>query len=255
MKQYIKRLVRKMLHPLVLKLGYEEKRVANSPDLLDEFCHLLLTLDFKPLHIVDVGANHGNWTRSALRYFPDAYYTLLEPQHWLEKSISDLLAKNKKISFNPVGAGSQAGSFKFTVVDRDDSSSFRFTDADAQKHGFSQIDVPVVTLNSFINELNRPVPDIVKIDAEGLDIEVLKGASGFFGKTEIFMVEAGVGSTAIENSFLNIINFMDQHNYRLFDITDINRPFDLKVLWLTELVFVRKNGIIDGSAHMAAGTI
>jgi hypothetical protein len=31
-----------------------------------------------------------------------------------------------------------------------------------------------------------------KIDAEGLDLEVLKGASNYFGKTEIFMVEAGV---------------------------------------------------------------
>ena len=38
---------------------------------------------------------------------------------------------------------------------------------------------------------------------------------------------------------------MDENNYRLFDITDIIRPFQSQVLWLVELVFVKKNGFID----------
>ena len=38
---------------------------------------------------------------------------------------------------------------------------------------------------------------------------------------------------------------MDENNYRLFEITDINRPFQPQVLWLVELVFVKKNGFID----------
>jgi hypothetical protein len=38
---------------------------------------------------------------------------------------------------------------------------------------------------------------------------------------------------------------MNEKGYRLFEITDINRPFQLQVLWLAELVFVKKNGIID----------
>jgi hypothetical protein len=41
-----------------------------------------------------------------------------------------------------------------------------------------------------------------KIDAEGLDLEVLKGASNYFGKTEIFMVEAGVLSQNLIIAFL-----------------------------------------------------
>ena len=38
---------------------------------------------------------------------------------------------------------------------------------------------------------------------------------------------------------------MDENNYRLFEITDLNRPFQPKVLWLVELVFVLKDGYID----------
>ncbi|MFZ3273450.1 MAG: FkbM family methyltransferase, partial [Lutibacter sp.] len=127
----------------------------------------------------------------------------------------------------------------------DDSCSFRYTEEEAKVAGFEQIEIPVVTLNKLLADSDLPIPDIIKIDAEGLDLEVLKGASNLFGKTEIFMVEAGVVNKIFDNSFLKLINFMDQNNYRLFDITDINRPFQPKVLWLVELVFVKKDGYID----------
>ena len=145
----------------------------------------------------------------------------------------------------PVGAGEKAGSFKFTIVDRDDSCSFRYSEEDASKNGYKQVDVPITTLNEVVKKENSPFPDLVKIDAEGLDIEVLKGASDLFGKTEVFMVEAGVLNKEFDNSFLKIISFMDKKGYRLFEITDLNRPFKLKVLWLVELAFVKKNGIVD----------
>jgi FkbM family methyltransferase len=202
-------------------------------------------MGFTPHHIVDVGANHGTWTREALRYFPDAYYTLLEPQNWLKKSFQDILDANSKVQYYPVGAGELEGSFPFTIVDRDDSCSFSYSQEEAKASGFEQIEIPVVTLNNLLANSELPVPDIIKIDAEGLDIDVLKGASTFFGKTEIFMVEAGVVNKSFDNSFLKLINFMDENNYRLFEITDLNRPFQPQVLWLVELVFVKKNGFID----------
>lgn len=243
MKQTIKKILVKLFDPLAVKLGYNNSYGKNS--LLNNFYTILENVKFTPKHIVDVGANHGTWTREALQYFPDAYYSLLEPQYWMEDSIKDILKSNSKVTFNAVGAGEKPGNFKFTIVDRDDSCSFRYTEEEAQKLGFKQVVIPVVTLNKFINESNLPVPDIIKIDAEGLDIEVLKGASDFFGKTEIFMVEAGVVIKEFDNSFLKMINFMDQNGYRLFDITDLNRPFFPPVLWLVEIVFVKKGGFID----------
>jgi len=237
----------KIIESIFLKLGYKRNKEANNDknDLLLNFYKTLKQFGFNPNHIVDIGANHGTWTRLALRYFPDAYYTLVEPQGWLKNSMLDLLENNKKIHFHPVGAGEKKGSFNFTIADRDDSCSFRYTKEEAEKEGFKQIEIPVVTLNDLFSDSDLPVPDIIKIDAEGLDIEVLKGASNFFGKTEIFMVEAGVVNKTFSNSFLKLINFMDENNYRLFEITDLNRPFTPNVLWLVELVFVKKNGFID----------
>jgi hypothetical protein len=85
----------------------------------------------------------------------------------------------------------------------------------------------------------------IKIDAEGLDLEVLEGASSFFGKTEIFKIEASVVSKVYDNDVLKVLNYMDSKGYRLFEITDLNRPSSNQVLWLVELAFVKKGGIVD----------
>lgn len=226
----------------------KNKKTENLSDknyLLDNFYNNLKLFDFQPKHIVDIGANHGTWTREALIHFPNSHYTLIEPQYWLKSSIQDVIDANPKVQFHAFGAGEKEGTFMFTIVDRDDSCSFRYTKEEADKEGFKQVEIPVTTLNNLLAKSDLPIPDIIKIDAEGLDIEVLKGASDFFGKTEIFMVEAGVVNKMFENSFLNIINFMDEKGYRLYEITDLNRPFVPKVLWLVELVFVLKNGYID----------
>ena len=145
-------------------------------------------MGFEPKHVLDVGANHGTWTREALKYFPNIYFTLLEPQEWLKESFQDVLKNNDKIEFLPVGAGEKSGSFKFTIVDRDDSCTFRYTEDEARKKNYKQVDVPIITLNEVAKNKDKPFPDLVKIDAEGLDIEVLKGASDLLGKTELFMV-------------------------------------------------------------------
>ncbi len=252
-KNLIKEFLLWLLTPLNKRLGFVKSGNANSKDnLLDNFWTTLVKIGFKPLHIVDVGANHGTWTRVALKYFPKANFTLLEPQARMRESITDLLERNRKISFNAVGAGSISGTFKFTIVERDDSCSFIYTEEDALALGYEQIDVPIVTLNEFLSVADLPFPDIIKIDAEGLDIEVLKGASTFFGRTEIFIVEAGVVNKSIKNSFLDIIKFMDDKEYRLFEITDINRPLRTQVLWLVELVFVKKNGFIDAKSFISS---
>ena len=249
MKKVIKKVALKLFDPIAQRLGYQPLSVINRMNekgsLLNNFYTVLKQIKFEPKHIVDIGANHGTWTRTAIGFFPDAFYTLIEPQGWLKDSIKDLMDHNSKIEFHPVGAGAKPGIFKFTIANRDDSSSFKFTETEAIESGFKQIDIPVVTVNQLLEASKLPVPDLIKIDAEGLDIDVLNGADNYFGKTEVFMVEVGVVIKDFENSFLAMINFMDSKGYRLFEITDLNRPLPIKILWLAELVFVKKGGFID----------
>lgn len=250
MKKRIKNLIKKTVRPFFSALGYELKGSSavsefDKNTLLSTLFTNFKTMGFVPKHIIDVGANHGTWTRTTLTHFPDAHYTLLEPQGWLQSSFQDLLDHYPKLSFHAVGAGKTSGSFQFTIVDRDDSCSFRFTEAEAKAKGYQQVTVPIVTLDELVATRTSPFPDLVKIDAEGLDLAVLEGASTLFGTTEVFLVEAGVVNSLFENSILKMLQFMDSKGYRLFEITDLNRPFSPSVLWLVELAFIKKNGLLD----------
>lgn len=83
-----------------------------------------------------------------MKIFPNAYYTLFEPQRELQKYMSDFLGG--KIECNAVGVGSSSGTFKFTIVDRDDSCNFLMTEEEANKNIMKQVDIDIVTLNSFL---------------------------------------------------------------------------------------------------------
>ncbi len=214
--------------------------VENKESLLITFYNNLKAAKFYPKNVVDVGANTGTWTRELLHHFPDAHVLMVEPQISLQKHSLDV--QNENVQFVNCGASNKNDTLLFTIHERDDSCSFIYTQEEAKAMGLEQIEIPVKTLNSIIKENNFPTPDIIKIDAEGLDLEVIEGASDFYGKTEIFLVEASVCCTTYKNTVAKIVKLMDQCGYQMFEITDLNRPFsNTPVLWLIEIAFVKNN--------------
>ena len=92
--------MKRAIHSLFKLLGYRVVRIedgdAGGPRASERLGPLLAALrelGFAPRHIVDVGANHGLWTREAITFFPDAHYTLVEPQDELKRDIQDLLGR------------------------------------------------------------------------------------------------------------------------------------------------------------------
>lgn len=163
----------------------------------------------------------------------------------MKKDIDANLSTNTNISVYYVGAGDRDETLKFTMHNRDDSRSFLYSEADASSLGFEQVELPIVRLDNFIEQNNLPTPDILKIDAEGYDLKVLKGAGKFLSKVEVILVEVGVMNKVIPNNVKEVIDFMDEKGFTLFEITDLNRPFENNILWLCEFVFIKKNGKLD----------
>lgn len=196
-------------------------------------------LGFGPKHIVDVGANRGNWTRVALKYFPDAAYTLVEPQIELRAYIRDLEERGCRIRWVHAGAADTPGFLPLTIRERDDGSNFGVSEEEAIAAGFRRTTVEIRTVNEIVASGNFPSPEIVKIDAEGFDLKVLAGASELIGKTEVIFIEVSVRGSW-ENNVLDVMNRMAEHGYVLLDVTDLNRSPKYGVLWLAELAFLRK---------------
>jgi len=232
--------MKRHLQAVLRKFGYRLIRVANAPkDGLSCFFEAIQRAGFAPRHIVDVGAYRGAWTRSAIRFFPKAQYTLIEPQYHLKVHTQDLFATGYKIRWVNAAAGDQAGTFPFTIASRDGSSSLVFTQNEAPASAAHRVLVQVITLNDLFPSGTEPFPDLVKIDAEGFDLKVLAGASELLGKTDVFLIEAMVCGP-YENSALEVMEFMADAGYRLIDITSLERSPRHGVLWLCELAFQRK---------------
>jgi FkbM family methyltransferase len=233
--------MKRLLQSLLGKFGFRLVRLNDGPRPsagLDLFFSSLQRLGFAPRHILDVGANRGVWTREALKYFPDARYTLVEPQDQLKTHIQDLLDRGCKIQWINAGAAEKSGTMPMSISGRDDSTTFVLTDRYGHSTGSQLATIPVKTLNEIIAASSAGMPEMVKIDAEGFDLKVLAGASNLLGKTEIFLVEAVVCGN-YENSAAAVIHFMTTAGYRLIDITDLNRSPKHGVLWLCELAFLR----------------
>ena len=216
---------------------------SDKDILLNNFYSILKSIQYEPIHVLDIGANKGTWTRHMLKFFPNSQYSLFEPQYWMKENVIDIL--NSNIKFYPFGMGDKKDTLNFTIVERDDSCNFLMSEVEAKNLGYNQIKVDITTVNDFIKEGKLKIPDFIKIDAEGLDLKVLKGASDCFGITEVFMVEVGVSNSNFDNSVLNVVKFMDENGYKMFEITDLNRPFSSNILWLMEIAFIKKNGFID----------
>jgi FkbM family methyltransferase len=215
----------------------------NKKNLLNTFYKNIKIAGFNPTFIVDIGANTGTWTREFISFFANTKVLMIEPQEWLVPHFQDILCGN--IFYLPCGVSNKNDILKFTLHERDDSCSFIYSEEEAKKMGLEQKEIPVKTLNSIIAEGNFPVPDIIKIDAEGFDLEVIEGASDFYGKTEIFLVEASVCNNVYRNTVAKIISKMDECGYLMYEITDMNRPFEESpILWLIEIAFVKKDGYI-----------
>lgn len=222
-------------------LGYRLVPLTNLQFYsLEQFFGLLKHSSFTPIHIWDVGANHGIWTRTAIRYFPHAEYTLIEPQDALKVHVQDLIRGGHKLRWINAGAGNTTGTLPFYIATSDQSSSFLDVPR-IKEEAVRRIEVPLRTLKEIRATLSLPIPDMLKIDAEGLDLKVLEGATDLLGHTEIVLAEGSIGQLDFENTAGALIDTMDDYGYRLIDITDVVRSPNHGAMWLGEFAFLLKS--------------
>ncbi|MDL5363937.1 FkbM family methyltransferase [Halalkalicoccus sp. NIPERK01] len=130
--------------------------------------------------VVDVGANTGVYSLSVAAEYPAATVVAIEPNPEIAKTLRANVAASDfedRIRSLEVGLGAENGSLPFYRSSYHELSSFnRFN---AERWGARVVsveDVPIRTLDSFVEGGEVPPPDHLKIDVEGFGLDVLRGA-------------------------------------------------------------------------------
>ena len=142
-----------------------------------------------PQVIVDVGANHGGWSREVSSVFRSARFYLIEPQEEMRPFLDDFCSKTEGSKWFLGGAGAEVGHRDLTVWEDFQGSAFLSPAVEALVPDMRQRRVPIFTIDHLISSGEIPIPDLVKIDVQGYEMEVLQGCMRCFGKTDLFIID------------------------------------------------------------------
>jgi FkbM family methyltransferase len=169
-------------HPLELRLHY--------PDIGD------MRLPPEPV-VFDVGSNTGQFAESFLAWRPRAYVHAFEPQVSALEAMQSLLGAYERVRFNAFALGAEPCTRNFFVSRFDQASSF-LPNGEVLARGVGgidfttreQIEVEIHTLADYVREQGIARIDLLKLDVQGFEIEVFKGAVPVLDRVDWIYSEA-----------------------------------------------------------------
>ncbi|PSR17669.1 FkbM family methyltransferase [filamentous cyanobacterium CCP3] len=195
--------------------------------------------------VLDVGANEGQFINTSLALMPDIPIYAFEPNpnliERLHKRYDDL---NVKIL--PFALGEKPRKALLNVSKFSPSSSFLKGDsqlsAEFPEIIFEEVaEVEIKRLDSLVLDDIELRDLLLKIDVQGFELDVLRGAVGVLDRILVIVCEANF-ACLYENqcAFEEIILFLRAHNFYLIDIgSPIRSRHSQEVLYL-DLAFIKK---------------
>lgn len=170
--------------------------------------------------IIDVGGNRGDWTAAVLQSLPLASVLLLEPS---ELALQHLRKRNlPRVTVIPAAAGDHLGSDVLHVPRSAEAiASFHIRrDSYFRQMQFDPQPVQVVTLDQVISAFNLDWVDFVKIDVEGHELAVLRGARTSLqaGLIQALSFEFGSGSLNSRTFFHDLWDELHPLGFGLYRI-------------------------------------
>jgi len=205
---------------------YKRKALPKGIDLFED-----ITMKFKMKNastIFDVGANIGETTKAYSSFFKNSNVYSFEPF----QIISEIL-KQRTADLNNVKC------FNFAFGEKNDTIEVKYlpgvmaSEVNSLKpevfHRFENPEkqiVQVKTIDQFTEEQKIDCIDFLKIDTEGYEINVLKGAEKMLTKKKIKLIYAEVGFSQTRDKthtfFPDLVDYLYSYGYLFFSLYGYN---------------------------------
>lgn len=173
--------------------------------------------ELAPATIVDVGVNHGQFLHLARRLWPGAAIVGVEPNGELAAKTAAHYADDAAVTVHAVAAGAETGEADLFLTRNDQNSSIHrpaaaFSDDRPDDGLAGQQRVPLRRLDALLSECAGPI--LLKVDVQGAELEVLRGAGGRLADVAVVIVESPF-ELAYEGAarFDDIYRFLTGHGF------------------------------------------
>ncbi len=150
---------------------------------------------------IDVGTHEGAILDLLIQQSPDGFHFGFEPIPDLQKRLKAKYANSKQIKLFELALTDTSGETAFNYVLSNPSySGIKKRKYDRKNETDTTITVKTNTLDAVILPLNQTI-DFIKIDVEGGEMAVLKGAEELIKRDQpVIVFECGIGGTDIYNT-------------------------------------------------------
>lgn len=192
---------------------------------------------FCPNAVIDIGAYHGKWTGMFKDIFPNSKVLMIEGQ-MLKAPVLKKVCNHftEDVFFEIALLGANDGE-KVNFVEMETGSSVL---EESSPYNRRYVEKELITLDSLL--LSYPAfkkLDFLKLDVQGYELNVLKGASKLLAQTEFVLMETSL--IQVNNGcplISDVMAFMTESNFRLLDFCSQIRRKD-GGLWQTDLLFIK----------------
>jgi FkbM family methyltransferase len=181
--------------------------------------------------VYDIGAHRGGWTESVRHVLPDANFLLFEanPAH------ADDLARTGERYFIET-LSSEEKLVDFYATDEPGDSYYR--ELTPNYSNVTPRRVRATTLDALVERHGLPLPDLIKADVQGAELDVLTGGAGALAHAKLVLLECALDEyNAGAPPFGDYLEFMHSREFTPFEFIDPKwldtRMMQVDVLFVT----------------------
>jgi len=194
---------------------------------------------FRPKQIFDVGAYQGDFAKLCFQLWPETSVTCFEVLPEPSKQILEMAGAGKNVRLVSCLLGAEIQSaVQLNLAETASSVLKEQADPKTKKATF-----PMRTIDHVVeHDLMGKVPEFLKMDVQGYELEVLKGASASLSSFQVILAEVNLLDLYDGVPLLaDFVSWLADRGWIAYDICGlIRRPLD-RALWQADMIFVPMN--------------